>query len=155
MSPVRWIAVLLLAGAFAPGARGMPKSAKRPLDADSAAVLKLEDEFARALVKHDVAVFRRQLAKGFVYTENDQMMNRDEMLKSLEATKDKNEEARNEDLRVHRFGDTIVVTGWLIVKGRGADGPFNHRYRFTDVWMRPKGAWQIVAAQDYLVPPAE
>jgi ketosteroid isomerase-like protein len=55
-------------------------------------------------------------------------------------------------MQVHRFAAAAIVTGWLIVEGRGASGPFVHRYRFTDVWMRPVARWQIVAAHDYLVP---
>jgi hypothetical protein len=45
-----------------------------------------------------------------------------------------------------------VVTGWLIVGGRGTGGAFTHRYRFTDTWVKGKDGWQIVAAQDYLAP---
>src|SRR6266567_7098161 len=60
--------------------------------------------------------------------------------------------AHNEDMRVHRFGQTAVVTGWLVVAGQGPNGPFDRRYRFTDTWVRRGGRWQIVAAHDYLVP---
>jgi hypothetical protein len=56
-------------------------------------------------------------------------------------------------MEVHQFGgSTGVVTGWLIVEGRGKAGPFTHRYRFTDTWVKRKKGWQIVAAQDYLAP---
>jgi len=56
-------------------------------------------------------------------------------------------------MEVHQFGSTTaVVTGWLIVRGRGHGGPFLHRYRFTDTWVKGNAGWQIVAAQDYLMP---
>jgi ketosteroid isomerase-like protein len=55
-------------------------------------------------------------------------------------------------MRVHTFGSTAAVTGWLVVRGRGAQGPFERRYRFTDTWALLRGRWRIVAAQDYLVP---
>ena len=55
-------------------------------------------------------------------------------------------------MRVHRFGGTAVVTGWLMVGGHGPDGSFERRYRFTDTWVNGRGRWQIVAAHDYLVP---
>jgi len=49
------------------------------------------------------------------------------------------------------FGEsTAVVTGWLIVTGRAKSGAFTRRFRFTDTWVKLSGAWQIVAAQDYL-----
>src|SRR5204863_3762689 len=51
----------------------------------------------------------------------------------------------------HAFGPvTAVVTGWLVVGGRGPGGEFRRRYRFTDTWVKRGGLWQIVAAQDYI-----
>ena len=45
-------------------------------DADTRALLQSEDAWASALVKRDRVVFDRLLADRFVYTENDQMMDR-------------------------------------------------------------------------------
>ncbi|HYT72085.1 MAG TPA: nuclear transport factor 2 family protein [Gemmatimonadales bacterium] len=125
---------------------------------DARTLLGLEDEWAAALVRRDAATFRRLLADGFVYTEDDRMLGRDAVLRDIVAGTDTVEAAHNEDMRVHSFGTTAVVTGWLVVRGRGANGPFDRRYRFTDTWARGGGGggggghWQIVAAHDYLVP---
>jgi hypothetical protein len=116
------------------------------------ALLRLEDDWAAGLVRRDGAMFRRLLAKGFIYTENDNMMGRDTLLRELTTGKDRVTEAHNEGMRVHSFGNTAVVTGWLVVRGRGPSGPFHRRYRFTDTWTRMDGNWQIVAAHDYLAP---
>ena len=119
-------------------------------DPDTKAVLKLEDDWASALVKRDSVTFERLLANGFVYTENDQTMDRAAVIKSVVAGPDTVVAAHNEEMQVHRYGTiTAVVTGWLVVDGRGADGTFTHRYRFTDTWVKRAGKWQIVAAQDY------
>jgi len=126
----------------------------RERDPEAAILLKLEDSWAVALVRRDGTTFRRLLADGFVYTENDRTSTRDEVLREAEAGADRVEAAHNEDMRVHRFGATAAVTGWLVVRGRGADGPFDRRYRFTDTWIRRGGRWQIVAAHDYLAPAA-
>lgn len=122
-------------------------------DAETRALLKLEDEWASALVQRDTVAFKRLLAEGFVYTENDQVMDRAAVLEFVSRGPDTVEAAHNEELRVHRYGSvTAVVTGWLVVRGRGASGPFNRRYRFTDTWVKRNGQWQIVAAQDYVAP---
>ena len=122
-------------------------------DADTRALLRLEDDWASALVKRDTVTFKRLLADGFVYTENDQVMDRAAVLEFVSRGPDTVEAAHNEELRVHRYGPvTAVVTGWLVVKGRGASGAFDRRYRFTDTWVKRGGRWQIVAAQDYLAP---
>src|SRR6266571_7214358 len=105
-----------------------------------------------ALIRRDAAVFRRLLADGFIYTENDRTVGRDDVLHDIVAGPDTVETAHNEAMQVHRFGTTAVVTGWLVVSGHGPSGPFDRRYRFTDKWVRGGGRWQIVAAHDYLVP---
>lgn len=119
---------------------------------DARTLLRLEDEWAAALVRRDTATFRRLLAPGFVYTEDDRMMDRDELLREIATGTDTVVAAHNEEMRVHSFGTTAAVTGWLIVRGRGPGGPFERRYRFTDTWVIRGGRWQIVAAQDYLLP---
>src|SRR6267378_5521780 len=122
-------------------------------DADTRALLRLEDGWASALVQRDTVTFKRLLADGFVYTENDQVMDRAAVLESVSRGSDTVEAAHNEEMQVHRYGSvTAVVTGWLVVKGRGASGPFNRRYRFTDTWVKRGDRWQIVAAQDYVAP---
>src|SRR2546422_2532229 len=122
-------------------------------DADTRALLQSEDAWASALVKRDRVVFDRLLADGFVYTENDQMMDRTTVLNSVVAGSDTVVAAHNDSMVVHRFGPaTAVVTGWLVVGGRGANGEFRRRYRFTDTWVKRGGSWQIVAAQGYVAP---
>src|SRR5256885_15438228 len=40
-------------------------------------LLRLEDDWAQALIHRDAAVFRRLLADGFIYTEDDRTVGRD------------------------------------------------------------------------------
>ena len=128
-----------------------PKSAATRTP-DERAVLDLEEAWAKAVVKRDAATFKRLLSPGFVYTEDDKLMSRDDVLREVASGSDTVTAAHNEDMVVHEFGTTAVVTGWLIVQGRGSAGAFDRRYRFTDTWVKRNGSWRIVAAQDYLVP---
>lgn len=144
---IRWLVltVLVAAPVLAQAGAGNP--------GDRAKLLKHEDEWASALVKRDGAVFRRLLATGFVYTEDARMMTRDEVLREVVSGADTVTAAHNEGMVVHLFGPTGIVTGLLVVQGRSKGAPFEHRYRFTDTWARKNsGTWQIVAAQDYLIP---
>jgi ketosteroid isomerase-like protein len=119
---------------------------------DERAVLDLEEAWAKAVVKRDGATFKRLLAPGFVYTEDARVMTGEELTREVVSGTDTVTEARNEQLRTHPFGNTMVVTGWLVLRGRGGGNPFERRFRFTDTWVKRNGQWQIVAAQDYLVP---
>jgi len=121
-------------------------------DTQPSVLLRLEDDWALALIHRDAAVFRRLLADGFIYTEDDRTVSRDDVLHDVVAGPDTVTTAHNEAMRIHRFGATAVVTGWLVVGGHGPGGSFDRRYRFTDTWVRRDARWQIVAAHDYLVP---
>ena len=122
------------------------------VEATTSTVTKLEDSWATALVRRDRATFERIMAPKFVYTEDSVTTDRATTLRSLFGS-DVVTDARNDSMEVHIFGNVAVVTGWLTVKGHNKEGQFEHRYRFTDTWMPRSGSWQIVAAQDYLVPP--
>jgi ketosteroid isomerase-like protein len=122
-------------------------------DAAARQILRLEDSWAAGVVKRDSALFERMLAPGFVYSEDDRTMTRAAVLKDILTSTDTVREAHNEDMRVHRYGpSTAIVTGWLVLRGRGPSGAFDRRYRFTDTWVRFGNSWRIVGAHDYLVP---
>ena len=119
----------------------------------AAELVRLENQWTAGLVKRDRAIFEKLLAPKFVYTENDKLMSRADVIHEVAEGADRVTAARNEGMMVHEYGPTTaVVTGWLIVDGRGKGGAFTHRYRFTDTWVKGASGWQIVAAQDYLAP---
>ena len=113
--------------------------------------IQLEDQWTTALVQRDTRTFDRLLAPNFVYTENASVMNRSDVMKSVTGS-DRVDWARNEGMRAHDFGDVQVITGVLHLRGKGKQGPFDRRYQFTDTWRRHNDRWQIIAAQDYLIP---
>src|SRR3989442_5969224 len=134
--------VALLLATQAPGAQ----------DTVPQVLLRLEDDWAVGLTHRDAVVFRRLLADGFIYTEDDRTVGRDDVLRDVVAGPDTVETAHNEDMKVHRFGTTAIVTGWLVVGGHGPKGPFSHRYRFTDTWVRRRGGWSNLPGQDLRSP---
>lgn len=115
-------------------------------------LLRLEDEWAKALVRRDAGAFRRLILPEFVYTEDARVMTRDELIRESTAGTDTVTWAGNEDLKVLVRGATAVVTGSLLVRGKGREDTFDRRFRFTDTWVRTNGRWRVLAAQDYLVP---
>ena len=150
MKPGRLLALVASLGSLAASASA--QQPKAGLTADERAVLDLEEAWARAVVKRDAATFRKLLARGFVYTEDDRMQTGEQLLHDITTGTDTVTEARNEQLETHTFDNAMIVTGWLVMRGRSGGTPFTHRYRFTDTWLERGGQWQIIAAQDYLVP---
>ena len=141
MHPVRLVILLV---ALAGPAAAQSSATARTLTA-------LEDGWARGVVRRDTAMFRRLLDPRFVYTEDATVMNKEQVIASIRDG-DRVDRATNSDMKVHDHGTTAVVTGILRLEGRGKDGPFDRRYRFTDTWLRRGGTWRIIAAQDYLIP---
>lgn len=117
------------------------------------ALIALENAWPKAVIDRDTATFQRTLAPGFVYTEDSAVIGRGDLISGMATGPDTVVSGGNEDMKVHDFGNnTAVVTGILVLSGKGKDGPFTRRYRYTDTWMFKDGRWQIVAAQDYLIP---
>ncbi|MDQ2930277.1 MAG: amidohydrolase family protein [Gemmatimonadota bacterium] len=113
--------------------------------------LQREEEWTRGLVARDTKMFERLLAPGFVYTEDSSVVSRADVVASATG-EDTATWAGNEGMKVHDFGDTQIITGVLHVKGRNKSGPFDRRYSFTDTWQRRDGEWQLIGAQDYVIP---
>src|SRR2546426_7537024 len=112
--------VALLLATQAPGAQ----------DTVAQVLLRLEDDWTVGLTHRDVALFRRLLADGFIYTEDDRTVGRDDVLRDVVAGPDTVESAHHEDMKGHRFGATAIVTGWLVVGGPGPQGPVRCRHPF-------------------------
>jgi ketosteroid isomerase-like protein len=133
----------------ATGARGRAQGSSSAAERE---LRRLEDEWGRAVIQRDAALFRRLIAPTMVYSDERGVFTREQVIAENTTGADTVESATNEDMHVHLYGNTAVVTGVLVMKGHGPDGRFERRYRFTDTWLRRNGRWQVIAAQDYLIP---
>jgi ketosteroid isomerase-like protein len=61
------------------------------------------------------------------------------------------EVAEMSDLKVRMHSNTAVVTGAYHEKGESNGKRYEYHDRFTDVWMKNSGKWQVVASH-YSVP---
>jgi len=113
---------------------------------------RLEDGWTIALVKRDSAYFRRNLHPDYVYSDERGVFNKEQVIAEQISGTDSVTSAENQDMRVHVHGSAAAVTGILIVRGRGKDGAFEHRYRYTDSFVRENGRWLMFASQDYEIP---
>jgi ketosteroid isomerase-like protein len=55
------------------------------------------------------------------------------------------------DLRVHMHGNLAVVTGAYHEKGRSNGKAYEYHDRFTDVWAKAGGTWEVLASH-YSIP---
>jgi ketosteroid isomerase-like protein len=66
-------------------------------------------------------------------------------LEMCKTPREPNEDHRVDELSVRAFGGAAVVTGRTTVTAGGAN-PTTLRLRFTDVFVRRAGRWQVVAS---------
>ena len=120
-----------------------------PGDREKAELMQLERDIGRANVERDAAFFERVEADEFVFIDsNGGVTTRKEDVDGVKASPNPDVKLLAydvDDMRVLLYGDTAVVTGRVTtrqtVKGEERTG----RSRFTDVFVRRDGRWQIVA----------
>lgn len=154
MRRVRFLAVALLLATSSARAQRVQRvqRVQRAGSADERALYRLEDSWATALVRRDSMPFVRLLAAGYVYTDERGVFTKRQVVDETFRGTDTVSAASNEEMKAHVYGAAAVVTGILVTRGRGKDGPFAHRYRYTDSWVRRGGRWIMIASQDYDIP---
>ena len=117
----------------------------------------LERKCERAVLKGDVAFFERVLAKNFLHTtQSGKMRDRDQWLANHKAGQSNYDALNVDQLTVHIYGDSAVVTAVIKPTGRDSQGkPIEGQYRYLRVWSKQSGAWQVVAFQSTRVADAE
>jgi len=88
------------------------------------------------------------LHPDFVFTDYDgAVMAKPQFLASIRDMSNTLTLEVSDDMTLHRFGDTVVVSGATHQKGKQKGKAHEHYDRFTDTWMRHNGEWICVASQ--------
>ena len=108
-------------------------------------LLKVEKEFAKAIVKNDLEGIERLVAVDWIIVGPDgeivERVRFFEVIKSGAMTHDAME---SEDFRMRIYGDSAVVTGITRTKGKFMGQEFSTKERATDVFVKRDGRWQCV-----------
>jgi len=110
-------------------------------------LIKLENEWADAWVKRDVAFFDRIMADDYTWTSPwGDVSTKAQDLALVKSGQDVVKSWVLADMKVRVYGDAAVVTGRDTVKEtyKGADVSGQHRW--THTWVKRAGRWQCVAA---------
>jgi ketosteroid isomerase-like protein len=115
---------------------------------DQDAIRKLEDRRYQAMCEADGATLDKLLADSLVYTHS--YGGADDKASYLAGVRAKRWDYRKierpiEDIQV--FGDCAVVTGKVRIELVAEGTPKVLNSRFTNVWVRRPGGWQMVAWQ--------
>ena len=108
----------------------------------------IERDIGEANIKRDKAFFERIEADEFIFTDSGGGITlKAEDVASLDkpAGEFKLVSYIVDEMKVSVYGNTAVVTGRTTTISRGKDREVTGKSRFTDVFVRRGGRWQIVA----------
>ena len=119
-----------------------------PQGGDETRIIGLENLWNQAQMSHDANAMAGMLHSDFVFTDYDgTVMTKPQFLASISDTSNTLSLEISDDMKLHRFGDTVVVTGATHERGKQKGKTYEHYGRFTDTWIRHNSEWLCVASQ--------
>jgi len=111
-------------------------------------LLKLEDEFARAVAGNDADALDGLLANDWIIVEPDgSIIDKARFLGVIRSGALSHESMESTDLRVRLYGNTAVVTALTTTKGKFMGQDFASCERATDIFVKQTDRWQCVFTQ--------
>ncbi len=109
-------------------------------------LMRLENEWADAWVKSDVAFFDRIMADDYTWTSPwGWVMTKADDLTLIKSGKDVIASWVLADMKVRVYGDAAVVTGRDTIKETYKGKDISSQNRWTHTWIKRAGQWQCVA----------
>jgi ketosteroid isomerase-like protein len=121
-------------------------NAGHPLD-ERTALLYMERDWNQAEMKQDAAWFERTLADEYsgVDARTGKPTTKGQVVADIKTAATASADLSGLDVKLQ--GDTAVVTGLTHNKGKDEKGvAFDRKIRFTDVWVKRDGRWQILSS---------
>ncbi len=124
----------------------VPVDAKDAQEADIKELTRLEQVWNDAHLSGNDAALEKLWAEDLFVTVPDMpVMNKEESLAIWKAGKMKFDIYRTSDIRIKVYGNSAVVTGQLVRIRDAKSTKFEDDWRFTKVYIRRGGKWQVVA----------
>ena len=154
LSVIAVVPVAALGQAPAPGPSAQAPTASSSATGDASAVVRaLELRRFELLAKGDYDALAALLADDLVYTHSDTRVDdKRSYLAPLRAGTTRYVECVPSEVTVRVFGDTAILTGRVLLRAVVAQEERINNLRFTDVWLRRAGQWQLVAWQATRLP---
>jgi len=110
-------------------------------------LLQIEKEWGDAMVRRDTAKLGHILADEWgILIPNGEVWTKETFLMLVQTGTLAVESGENSDVKVRAYGDTAVVTGRSVSKGKYKGVDYSSDERWTDVFVKKNGRWQCVAS---------
>lgn len=115
-------------------------------------LLQVNKTYDEALVRSDIAALERIFAEEFIYiSTSGSVANRAQQIELIRSGALKIDSGASDDVHVRLYGETALVFGSFKAKGQFNGQAFDSIERYTSVWVKRSGRWQLVAEQGTLV----
>jgi ketosteroid isomerase-like protein len=117
-------------------------------ESDAASVRKLEEKWADSYKHRQIDILSSLLADDFIITVEDG--NTYSKAGYISHSADPSTHvmvAEFTDMKVRVHGNTAVVIGAYHERGESGGKAYDYHDRFTDVWVKVGGKWQVMASQ--------
>ncbi len=122
-------------------------------DSVEQAVMQMEEELRAAISKGDTKAYGRIVGDDYVFTNQDAVVRtKAQMVSAYDSGSIKYESVKFDEIKVHAYGDTAVVTGRQTVKAQDNGKDISGQFRYTRVYVKRQGRWQLVATQVTRIP---
>lgn len=117
------------------------------------AVIDLDRKRMLAMALKDVATLESLLADDLIYTHSSARLDtKRSLIEGMTSDKTVYTAVEPSDVKAQDLGDTVVLTGIAQIKVTVNGAPNAFGVRFTDVYARRDGRWQMVTWQSTRLP---
>ena len=111
-------------------------------------LLKVETDFAKAIVKNDADAIGKFLGNDWEIIDPDgNMIDKSKFLRVIRSGTLTHELMQSEGMNVRSYGNSAIVTAVTKTKGTFAGQEFTTQERTTDIFVKRDGRWQCVFSQ--------
>ena len=130
-----------------------PATAASPSENVEQAVLQMEEELRVAVTNGDMKTYGRIVGDDYVFTNQDAVVRtKAQVMSAYDSGSLKYESIKFDEIKVHAYGDTAVLTGRSTQTGKDNGKDIAGQFRYTRVYVKRQGRWQIVATQSTRIP---
>jgi ketosteroid isomerase-like protein len=117
------------------------------------AIIELDAKRMAAMAAKDIATLEEVLADDLIYTHSSARLDtKRSLIDNMKSGATVYSSVVPSDVKAQDLGDTVVLTGLARIKVSSGGKPMDFGVRFTDVYAKRGGRWQMVAWQSTRTP---
>jgi ketosteroid isomerase-like protein len=116
-------------------------------------VIELDRKRMTAMAQKDIATLNELISDDLVYTHSSARLDtKQSLIGNMESGSTVYTSVVPSDVKAQDFGDAVVLNGHCRISVNSGGNAMNFGVRFTDVYARRNGKWQMVAWQSTRTP---